>query len=136
MKNNKNIHLCSFFCFNLFAHHLKNNFSIFVALTFEMKLFAYLLALVVLVLSIMPCADVPEDHSVQKTELSSTTSDHHHSDEDQCSPFCSCHCCQASFYVSTIAVTFSTEIIEFSYNETPSSFQNLELFDFLIPPKA
>ncbi|HLN72102.1 MAG TPA: hypothetical protein VK205_02330, partial [Prolixibacteraceae bacterium] len=82
------------------------------------------------------CPDVPEDHSVQKIELSNTTSDHHHSDADHCSPFCTCQCCQGSFYVSRIAVTFSTEIIEISYNESPSRFQNLELFDFLIPPQA
>lgn len=101
-----------------------------------MKLFAFILSIVVLVLSVIPCADVPEDHSVQKVELSSTTSSHHHSDDDHCSPFCTCHCCQSSFFVTHMAVTFSTEIIEISYNQSPSSLQNIELFDFLIPPQA
>jgi hypothetical protein len=101
-----------------------------------MKLFAYILVFVVLALTAIPCVDVPKDNSVQKTELTYTTSDHHQSDTDHCSPFCTCQCCQTSFHVSNIAVTFTADIIEISYNESSSSFKNLELFDFLIPPKS
>lgn len=100
-----------------------------------MKFFAYTLSFVVLVLTAIPCVDVPKDNSVQKIELSNTTSDHHHSDTDQCSPFCTCQCCQANFCIPNTAVTFTADIIEISYNECSSSFQSLELFDFLIPPK-
>ena len=102
-----------------------------------MKLFAYILSFVVLALTAIPCVDVPKDNSVQKTELSNTTSDNNHqSDTDHCSPFCTCQCCQTNFYVSNIAVTFTTDIIEIRYNESSSSFKSLELFDFLIPPKS
>ena len=101
-----------------------------------MKLFAFIMAFMVLVLTVIPCVDVPEDHAVQKIELSNTTSDHHHSDADHCSPFCTCHCCQASFNITDVSVTFSTEIVEINYNESPSMFQDFELFDFLIPPKV
>lgn len=101
-----------------------------------MKFFAYTLVFVVLVLTAIPCVDIPKDNSVQKTELSNTTSDHHQSDADHCSPFCTCQCCQTNFYISNIAVTFTAEITEISYNECSSSFESLELFDFLIPPKA
>lgn len=101
-----------------------------------MKLFAYILSFVVLALTVIPCVDVPKDNSVQKIELSTTTSDHHQSDTDHCSPFCTCQCCQTNFYIPNIAVTFTADIMEISYNECSSSFQNLELFDFLIPPKS
>ncbi|MGE5429181.1 MAG: DUF6660 family protein [Methylococcaceae bacterium] len=101
-----------------------------------MKLFAYIMSFIVLVLTAIPCPDVPEDHSVQKIELSNTTSDHHHSDADHCSPFCTCQCCQGSFYVSHSAVTFSTDIVEIPYHESSSRFQDYEVFDFLIPPQA
>jgi hypothetical protein len=119
-----------------FKFSLMKYFYIFAALTVEMKLFAFIMSLIVLVLTVIPCPDVPTDHSVQKVELSATTSSHHHSDADHCSPFCTCQCCQGSFYVSHMAVTFSTEIIEISYNESPSTLQSVELFDFLIPPQA
>ncbi|WP_404800987.1 DUF6660 family protein [Aquipluma nitroreducens] len=101
-----------------------------------MKLFAYILSFVVLALTAIPCVDVSKDNSVQKTELSNTTSDNHQSDTDHCSPFCTCQCCQTSFYVSNIAVTFTADIMEISYNEYSSTFQSIDLFDFLIPPKS
>lgn len=101
-----------------------------------MKLFAYILSFVVLALTVIPCVDVPKDKSVQKTELTNTTSDQHQSDADHCSPFCTCQCCQTNFYILNIAVTFTADITEISYNESSSSFQSLELFDFLIPPKS
>ena len=101
-----------------------------------MKLFAYILSFVVLALTAIPCVDVPKDNSVQKIELSNTTSDHHQSDTDHCSPFCTCQCCQANFYISNIVVTFTADIIEICYNECSSRFQSPDLFDFPIPPKS
>jgi hypothetical protein len=102
----------------------------------EMKLFAYILVFVVLALTAIPCVDVPKDNSVQKIELSNTTSGHHQNNADHCSPFCTCQCCQTNFYICNIATSFTANITEISYNESSSSFQSLELFDFLIPPKA
>lgn len=101
-----------------------------------MKLFAYILSFVVLALTAIPCVDVPNDNTLQKSEISQNTSNNHQSNTDHCSPFCICQCCQTNFYISNIAVTFTADIIEISYNESSSSFQSLELFDFLIPPKA
>ena len=101
-----------------------------------MKLFAYILSFVVLALTAIPCIDVPKDNSVQKIELSNTASDHHQSDTDHCSPFCTCQYCHTNFYTSNIAVAYTADVKEISYTEYSSSFQSLELFDFLIPPKS
>lgn len=47
----------------------------------------------ILILTVMPCVDQPEDPCVQQTSLSQTSDDNQTNDFDQCSPFCSCECC-------------------------------------------
>ena len=101
-----------------------------------MKLFAYILVFVVLALTAIPCVDIPKDNSVQKTELTTTTSDHHQSNADHCSPFCTCQCCQTNFFVPPISASSIVAELEISYNEYSPRFQSLDLFDFYIPPKA
>jgi hypothetical protein len=63
-----------------------------------MKFFAVILSLYVLVLTAMPCIDIPNERNLQKTELSKDLQDNHqHNDADGCSPFCTCNCCATSF---------------------------------------
>ena len=101
-----------------------------------MKLFAYILSFIVLALTAIPCVDVPKDNALQKIELSKDTAGNHQDDFDHCSPFCTCNCCQTNFYVSNIIATPIAVELEMSYNEYFPTFQSIELFDFLIPPKS
>jgi hypothetical protein len=62
-----------------------------------MKFFAFILSFYVLVLTAMPCIDVHQDNVTHKTEVSQNSQNtHHHSDADNCSPFCTCNCCATS----------------------------------------
>lgn len=58
-----------------------------------MRLTAVILALIVVVLSCMPCADaIALPLSDLHTEIGKDVSKHNHQ-EDLCSPFCYCACC-------------------------------------------
>ncbi|MFN8254180.1 MAG: DUF6660 family protein [Bacteroidales bacterium] len=102
-----------------------------------MKIFAFILSAYVLYLTAIPCIDVPFDNSIQKTEISQTTNhENHQSDTDHCSPFCTCQCCQTNFYISEIIATSANAELKMSYNDFSSNFQNIDIFEFLIPPKS
>jgi len=60
-----------------------------------MKIFAFILTVIVLTLNCMPCADNPDamNNSDAKTELSKPGKQQEHNDTDACSPFCTCNCC-------------------------------------------
>ena len=73
-----------------------------------MKLFAYILSVYVVILTIMPCIDMNEDTTNQKVELSTNRSDTQHSQSDHCSPFCTCTCCASP-------VVFQNTTIQFEY---------------------
>ena len=66
-----------------------------------MKIFAFFMAIYILVLSVVPCSDVHNDcnSSKSKTELTQNH-DHQQDQDDNCSPFCICSCCSASFEMS------------------------------------
>lgn len=102
-----------------------------------MKIFAYILSFVVLALTASPCIDKPLDNTLQKSELTqSANNDNHQNEKDLCSPFCTCQCCQTTFFVSNIISASPTTEMLFSYSEYTSIFKSLDLFDFYIPPKA
>lgn len=58
-----------------------------------MKILTLILSIYVLVLTAIPCVDVPKENSMNKYELTNTSSDQHENDTDHCSPFCTCDCC-------------------------------------------
>jgi hypothetical protein len=102
-----------------------------------MKYFAYILSFIVLVLTVNPCIDGLKDNALQKSEISqSTNNNNHQNDTDHCSPFCTCQCCQSSFFVSAVSATSAVVALEISYNEYSPNFQSIDLSDFLIPPRA
>ena len=102
-----------------------------------MKILAYILSFVFLALIANPCIDKPNDNILQKSEISQTTTNHdQQTDNDHCSPFCSCQCCQTNFYVSNITSASLFNELEITYSDYFQSLQSLELFDFYIPPKA
>ncbi|MCK9219149.1 MAG: hypothetical protein M0P47_03750 [Bacteroidales bacterium] len=101
-----------------------------------MKALAVFLSFYIILLSGIPCVDVVRHYSVQKVELSQKSANDHQEDVDHCSPFCTCSCCQANFYVSGTSLLFPAEAIAFNYYENHRDFNSLDLFDFLIPPKS
>ncbi|TCD00840.1 DUF6660 family protein [Pedobacter psychroterrae] len=62
-----------------------------------MRIFAYILVIVVLVLNLVPCADT---HDINNENVSSycaeQQSSHKRTSADACTPFCHCSCCAAS----------------------------------------
>ncbi|WP_462238757.1 DUF6660 family protein [Ferruginibacter sp.] len=62
-----------------------------------MKIFAFIMAITILILSVMPCMDGGfTNNGEAKTEISKAENQPEHSDSDDCSPFCNCSCCSAS----------------------------------------
>jgi hypothetical protein len=63
-----------------------------------MKIFAFFMAIYILVLSVVPCSDIHNacNKENSKTELSQNH-DHQQDQDDNCTPFCTCTCCSASF---------------------------------------
>ncbi|MEI6747542.1 MAG: DUF6660 family protein [Bacteroidales bacterium] len=80
-----------------------------------MKLSSFILALYLLALMAIPCIDVQRHESMNQIEFSRQSQNtHHHSDADNCSPFCTCNCCATSvifqeFPVQLTCFSFSTK---------------------------
>ena len=59
-----------------------------------MRIFAFIMAFLVLGLSFIPCADAPLSSSDDKSKTEINRQDKQDGDhEDNCSPFCNCDCC-------------------------------------------
>jgi len=66
-----------------------------------MRIFALILALYTIALTIVPCNDVHEGQ--HNTPMSiEAAQEHHEEDRDMCSPFCLCNCCQGFVIVTAI----------------------------------
>ncbi len=102
----------------------------------NMKIAAYILSFIVLLLSVTPCVDNNNTNCGQQTEIDHSTSGSHQNDLDHCSPFCTCQCCQTSFNIP-ISISSSTPIaIDVVHPALAPVFQSIDLFDYFIPPKA
>lgn len=102
-----------------------------------MKYFAFILSVYVLGLTVIPCVDVPKDDNLHKIELSNTSSDHHETNHDLCSPFCICVCCVAPIIILTAN---SNTICSFEIKKMVSKYTN-DIGSFLIskvwqPPQS
>jgi hypothetical protein len=71
-----------------------------------MKIFAFIMAFLVLALSILPCADKGDvlNRGKAKTQIAETTHEQGDQQEDDCSPFCHCTCC-ATFSINHFIAT-------------------------------
>lgn len=83
-----------------------------------MKIFALIMAIVVFVLSCMPCMDresIVHDGQA-KAQISKVRSHSALSDADDCSPFCMCNCC-AGFTImcSSIKITPIINVVSQAY---------------------
>ncbi len=105
-----------------------------------MKNVSLLLALYFLSLTAVPCMDRAEisDSHDQTITVTMETSGHAHDHQDTadgCSPFCLCHCCHTHVFV-TYELTLFSPVIPEEFTEITPQFKDINLFDFLIPPKA
>ena len=59
-----------------------------------MKIITFLMAIMVFVLSCIPCMDAPFAQTIGKPTIEKSSSQNQqHKEADPCSPFCTCNCC-------------------------------------------
>jgi len=68
--------------------------------SFPMKLFAYIMMLIIFVVSLAPCKDLSAGSGHGKATAQIIQDDHHEHEDgsDDCPPFCACSCCAAYGY--------------------------------------
>lgn len=101
-----------------------------------MKALTVFLAIYIVLLSGLPCPDVAFHSASPKIELTRDTSAGDQGDQDHCSPFCTCQCCQACFQLPDMRFEFAVLGAGFAVHAIRTDYKNLVLFDFFIPPKA
>ncbi len=75
-----------------------------------MKIIAFIMAFLVLALSVMPCADTDNvaNDSKAKTALTKLNQQRDNPQQDDCSPFCQCSCCAGfciNHFIASIVIT-------------------------------
>jgi hypothetical protein len=95
-----------------------------------MKFLAFIMAILVLAMSVMPCADSANAISKAKTEFKKASHQCGNSKSDICSPFCQCACC-AGFTIIYRNSLFTA--ISFAVNKQISSFLPSEVIDITLP---
>ncbi len=68
-----------------------------------MKILAFIMAVIVLTLSCIQCMDFDNSmgNANVKTVISKSDNSQHHTNTDNCSPFCTCNCCAGFTYKAT-----------------------------------
>lgn len=101
-----------------------------------MKFIASILALVILVLSVVPCTDANAMNSKATTEITKTSYQHDNPLNDTCPPICSCSCCTDSPIPQVIAklILVKPELKK-RYNTIYSSFIKGISLSVWQPPK-
>ncbi len=110
----------------------------FLSLSFnlQMKIFAYILSFYILVLTAIPCIDIPQDNTLLKIEQSQKATDNHQNESDNCSPFWPCNCCIPP--VISQAYTLQFDCYPFSQKHFPeykSAFVSSVYTAIWQPPK-
>ncbi len=95
-----------------------------------MKLFAAIMALVVIVQSIMPCTDKAANFSKETKAVISSTENHNETTADACTPFCSCTCC-AGFSINHSFASFNP--ISVTTNKILSAFLPANIIQVALP---
>jgi len=95
-----------------------------------MKFFAAIMAVIVLVLSIMPCADANEMHKQPAKYEIAKESKQKAPLNDDCSPFCQCNCC-TSFFVNHQIIALP--VIAKHFFQTGNNFTVIEPIQVYLP---
>lgn len=98
-----------------------------------MNFFSFIMAVLVLVLSVFPCADRANERNDNYTQFSISAQHNQQENHDQndiCTPFCSCTCCTCTSINHFIVSATSLMIFDcLNY----STFLPARLFDFSPP---
>jgi len=97
-----------------------------------MKFFAFIMAVLVLALSITPCAD-SENISKQTKAGSILVKQEQHTDDgeqDECSPFCYCTCC-AGFSINYCITSIA--IVSPYYIQSPGTYLSAHINEVSLP---
>ena len=102
-----------------------------------MRLSAFILSIIILALSLVPCSD-DDNCNEPNIALSSDHSGHEH-DEDSCTPFCTCSCCGCAGFVLAAPI-LNVEFPEVKTQIQPattynSDFTSSYFYFFWQPPK-
>ena len=100
-----------------------------------MKVLALILSVYVLVLTAIPCVDVPKDDNLHKTEITNSSSDQHEHTTDLCSPFCTCDCCVSPIINNSTIVFTCTPITQKITTAYYNSFVSSLFATIWQPPK-
>jgi hypothetical protein len=95
-----------------------------------MKFLAFIMAILVLVMSVMPCADDANAMCKAKTEFKEASHQQDNPTSKVCSPFCQCSCC-FGFTISHFPSSFT--VITATVNKQISSFLPSEVIDITLP---
>jgi hypothetical protein len=97
-----------------------------------MKIIAFIMALLVLALSVIPCADngIAVNDSKAKTEIAKSTTEKGGTHQDDCSPFCTCNCC-AGFPINHFVASIQV-ILPYS-EPTKTAYLPCEITEISLP---
>lgn len=101
-----------------------------------MRLTAAILAILILILSCLPCADMeamPVSNPGTNSTLSIPGNEHsqNHDDIDLCSPFCHCACCAGFSIMQTPAIL--PQRIEVATSSLYVDFSSAEVIEISLP---
>ena len=123
--------------FNAFAIRLHKLFMYLCHSINTMKAFACILSLYILILTAIPCIDVPQDQAAFQTELSQTTTHNCQNGPDTCSPFCVCNCCVSPITPLVYSVSFTCySITRIQFNQYTTCFSSNDKASIWQPPKV
>jgi len=112
------------------------NFFIYLSFNIIVKIITCILPLYLLVLTAVPCIDVPMDNRLQGIELSLNTSNGSHNDIDFCSPFCTCNCCVSPIIHQDNTIHYKHFLLSKEYNSSYTSIYHSSPFTSIWqPPK-
>ena len=103
-----------------------------------MKIFAFIMALIVLALSVMPCMEGGfANNGSAKTEISKAGNQKEHGNSDDCSPFCSCSCCSGVVFFQAFSFNYLDKPVFLAkkYSVYKPSFYSDISFSIWQPPK-
>lgn len=101
-----------------------------------LKILTYILSIIVVILTIMPCIDKPLDKNADTVLITQQANDSTPNEADHCSPFCSCQCCQTNFYCPRIHSVSIATTLEMEYFCSNQNIVSHFFSEFYIPPKA
>ncbi|MFI5218635.1 MAG: DUF6660 family protein [Bacteroidia bacterium] len=100
------------------------------------QIIATFLAITMMVMFIIPCADACDSNSHQIESSFETPQEHHQEHKDACSPFCSCSCCSIQITVVHFPVlTFVTPEIMKTFSVFKQPFFSSFSSSIWQPPK-